>query len=101
MDTSIKRLGLFYEKELIEEIIQNCEIKSFKKNEIIVREGEYVKALPIVLSGKVRVFQTKEERQILLYYVNPSETCVMSLSACFFNLKSPSQAIASERTEAL
>lgn len=35
-------------------------------------------------------------REILLYYVDPGETCMMSLSACFFNNKSPSQAVAIE-----
>jgi CRP/FNR family transcriptional regulator, anaerobic regulatory protein len=68
---------------------------------VIVREGQYVKVLPIVISGSLRVFQTKEEREILLYYVEPAQTCMMSLSACFFNNESPSQAVSAEDTEIL
>ena len=97
----IKKLNLFYEKELLEEISQNCQVKTFDKKEIIVREGQFVKDIPIVISGSLRVFQTKEEREILLYYVEEGETCMMSLSACFYNNQSPSQAIVAEKAQLL
>lgn len=96
-----KVLNFITEKELRNEIYENCKILTFTKGEIIVREGEYVKVLPIVLSGHIRVFQTKEDREILLYYVDPSQTCMMSLSACFYNNQSPSQAIATTETKIL
>jgi hypothetical protein len=67
----------------------------------VVREGQFVKVVPIVVSGMLRVYQTREEREILLYHVEPSQTCMMSLSACFFNNKSPSQAVAKEKTQAI
>ncbi len=94
-------LKFFPEPELREQINENCEIRTFVKNEVVVREGEYIKVLPIVTSGRLRVFQTKELRQLLLYYVEPNQTCMMSLSAGFFNLKSVSQAIAMETTKTL
>ncbi len=96
-----KVLNYIHEIELREEIVEKCDVLTFKKGETIVREGEYVKILPIVLSGHIRVFQTKEDREILLYYVEPGQTCMMSLSACFFNNQSPSQAIAVTETEIL
>lgn len=96
-----KVIDFISEIELRNEIEKNGKLLQFKKGETIVREGEFVKLLPIVLSGQIRVFQTKEEREILLYYVEPGETCMMSLSACFFNNKSPSQAVAAENTEIL
>jgi len=96
-----KKLSLFSEPGLREEIIEHCQLNTFEKGEILVREGEFVKVVPIVVAGTLRVFQTKEDREILLYYVEPGETCMMSLSASFFNNKSPSQALAFERTEVL
>ena len=96
-----KVINFITEKELRDEIYENCKILTFSKGETIVREGEYVKVLPIVLSGHIRVFQTKEDREILLYYVDPSQTCMMSLSACFYNNQSPSQAVATSETEIL
>src|ERR1041385_2072598 len=97
----LKRIGLFTEPGLQREMTEHCQLQVFDKGDVIVSEGQYVKTLPIVVSGGLRVYQTKEEREILLYYVEPSQTCMMSLSACFFNNESPSQAVAAERTEAL
>ncbi|MFK5879839.1 MAG: Crp/Fnr family transcriptional regulator [Flavobacteriaceae bacterium] len=96
-----RKLNFISEIKLRDEILENCKILIFKKGEIIVRQGEYVKVLPIVLSGSIRVFQTKEDREILLYYVETSQTCMMSLSASFYNNESPSQAIATTDTKIL
>ncbi len=38
--------------------------------------------------SKIRVWQENEDRQILLYYVTPIQTCVLSLSATFRDCKS-------------
>lgn len=97
----LNRIGLFTEPKLREEILANCQLKTFVKGDVIVREGQFVKVVPIVVSGIIRVFQTKEDREILLYYVESKQTCMMSLSACFFNNESPSQAVAVEKTDVL
>jgi len=97
----LNRINLFSEPELQKEILQHCQVQTFERGDVIVSEGQFVKILPIVVSGGLRVYQTKEDREILLYYVEPSQTCMMSLSACFFDGKSPSQAVATVRTEIL
>lgn len=96
-----KRINLFHEPRLREEMLEHCELQTFEKSEVVVREGQFVKVVPIVVSGMLRVYQTKEDREILLYHVEPSQTCMMSLSACFFNNESPSQAVAKEKTQAI
>ncbi|WP_165769944.1 Crp/Fnr family transcriptional regulator [Flagellimonas pacifica] len=97
----LKQLNLFSEPELRQKLLEHCLLKSFEKDDVIVRQGQYIKVVPIVISGTIRVFQTKEDREILLYYVQPNQTCMMSLSACFYNNESPSQAIAMEKTQVL
>lgn len=92
------KFSLAREPELKEEIKSVGEIQSFNKGELLIREGQYLKVLPIVLKGSIRVFQTNEDREILLYYVQPQETCVMSLSACLFNNESASYAVTEEET---
>ena len=96
-----RQLTQFTEPGLQEEILEHSRVMLFEKGDTIVSEGQFVKILPIVLSGGLRVYQTKAEREILLYYVEPAQTCMMSLSACFFNYESPSQAVAAVQTEAL
>lgn len=93
----LKTLSFLTEKELREELLESCKVLEFEKGDTIVREGEYVKVLPIVIEGSIRVFQTSTDREILLYYVEPGQTCMMSLSACFYNNESPSIAIANEK----
>lgn len=97
----LQTLNFLIEKELKEELLNKGKLLTFNKGDTIVREGEYVKVLPIVIEGSIRVFQTSEEREILLYYVEPGQTCIMSLSACFFNNESPSIAVSTEQTKVL
>lgn len=95
-----RQLPFFPEPEFREELLL-CQVSSFKKGDIIVREGQYVKFLPIVLTGSIRVFQKKEDREVLLYYVKAEETCTMSLAAAYFNNKSTSHGVVMEPTDVL
>lgn len=104
MELSIERLrrtNLFHEVELLDEILESGEITTYHAGDTVVRQGQYIKVLPLVLEGSIRVYQTREGREILLYYVTSHQTCMMSLSACFFNDQSPSYAVAAEKTEVL
>src|SRR5476651_656925 len=100
-DDLFKKLTFFKEPEFKNELLQHGELLTFNKGDIIVRDGQYVKFLPIVLKGAIRVFQQKEDREILLYYVKAEETCTMSLAAAYFNNKSTSHGVVTEPTELL
>lgn len=97
----LKKLDFFTEPELKEEILQSGKVANFKKGDVIVKDGQYVKFLPIVLEGAIRVYQQKDDREILLYYVRAVETCTMSLAAAYFNNKSTSHGMVMEPTEVL
>jgi CRP/FNR family transcriptional regulator len=94
-------LHFFSEPNLRQEILEQGKILEIQKGETVIREGQYLGELPIVLSGSIRVFHQSEDREVLLYYVNPSNTCMMSLSACFFNNPSQSVAATEEDTKIL
>lgn len=96
-----QQLRFFPEPEFREELLQHGQISSFNKGDVIVRDGQYVKFLPIVLKGAIRVFQKKDDREILLYYVKADETCTMSLAAAYFNNKSTSHGVVTEPTDVL
>ncbi len=97
----LKKLNFLSDAELQEEVFENAQFLSVNKGDVIVKEGQYVKFLPIVLEGTIRVYQQKEEREILLYHVRAEETCTMSLAAAYFNNKSSSHGVAIEPTEML
>lgn len=67
----------------------------------ILKEGQPVKMIPIVLDGLVKVFTRYEDKELLLYYIRPRESCVMSFLAGIKNRPSRIFALAEERTKLL
>lgn len=65
---------------------------SFDTGQEIMREGQYVKAVPLVLEGAIKVVSHFEEKELLLYYIQASESCIMSFTAVMEN--SPSRIFA-------
>ncbi len=64
---------------LIKDVEEFCTVKQYKAGETIINENSYIRAIPIVTKGSVRVMRTEEDgREILLYYITPGESCVMS-----------------------
>ncbi len=59
---------------------------------MLLREGQYVKVIPIVINGLVKVYSRYGERELLLYYIQPEESCIMSFWAGFS--EQPSQVFA-------
>lgn len=78
-------------------------IKTFPSGTVILRQGEYVKVIPLVVSGLVKVF--KEEptngNEVLLYYIKPGESCVMSLTTLIRHGKSQVKAIIEKDSDVL
>ena len=56
----------FLSTELLTEIISNSPIQDFEPQTELVREGQYIKVIPIVLTGIVKVFTRTEEKELLL-----------------------------------
>ena len=76
--------------------------KTFEENEVILRESTYIKAIPIVLQGSLRVMRTEEDgRELLLYYIKAGESCIMSFLGGIHDDTSKINAVAEEKTELL
>lgn len=76
--------------------------KHFKQDDIILNESSYIKAIPIVLKGSLRVMRTEEDgREILLYYIKVGESCVMSFLGGIHHETSKVKAVAEEDVEIL
>ena len=76
--------------------------RKFHADEVILNEKAYIKAIPIVLEGSIRVMRTDEDgREILLYYIKPGESCIMSFLGGMHHDTSKVRAIAEEETEIL
>lgn len=97
----LSELRLFTEPELQAEILKHGKVIQANAGDVLIREGQYLNFLPIVIRGKIRVYQEKDDREILLYYVGPEETCMMSLSAAYLDYQSAANGMAIEPTDIL
>ena len=85
-----------------EQLLAYSIAKKFAEGDVILREDAYIKSIPIVKSGSLRVMRTDDDgREILLYYINAGESCIMSFLGGLHNDTSKVTAIAEEETEIL
>ena len=95
-------LSLNFEPDLIKEMYQFGEIKYFKEGDIIMDYGKYIRMMPLILKGTVKVFRMDENgKEILLYYLSSNESCSMAYSCCVEAKKSEVKAIAEDDVELL
>ncbi|MCY7363317.1 MAG: Crp/Fnr family transcriptional regulator [Ignavibacteria bacterium] len=76
--------------------------KTFNEGDIILNENAYIDSVPIVTKGSIRVMRADEEgNEILLYYINAGESCIMSFLGGIHHETSKLKAVAEEKTEIL
>ncbi len=75
--------NLNFSEELQKEIFEVCTSIKRPKNDILVREGDLMMYLPFVKDGIIKVYKEDADldRELLLYYVEAGQTCMMSLVA--------------------
>ncbi len=83
-------------QEFIGQLEQFGIVKNFEADTEILREGQYVKLVPLVLEGVVKVFTRHGDKELLLYYIESGESCIMSFNAGFKNSPSKVFAVAEE-----
>lgn len=84
MDEIRKSLS-FLSSDLVRKIEESSTIQNIPKDTEILREGQYVKVIPIVLKGLIRVFSRFSDKELLLYYIKPNESCIMSFASSLKN----------------
>lgn len=91
-----------FEPKLVAELEQKANHVFLKANDIILDIGQVVSKMPIIISGTVRISRIDEEgRELLLYYVSPSESCAMTFTCCMQEFASEIKAVAEEDVEML
>ncbi len=76
------KLKDLFQADLVKEIESSGNLKHFKAGETIVNMDSYIKHIPVVISGSIKVIRTEEDgREILLYYLTPGESCIVSILA--------------------
>jgi CRP/FNR family transcriptional regulator len=97
---NLDSLQLIFEPKLIQEIREFGDLQSFKEGDLIMDYGKYIRMMPIVLKGTVKVYRLDENNnEILLYYLSSNDSCSMAYSCCVEAKKSEVKAIAEDDVE--
>jgi CRP/FNR family transcriptional regulator len=84
LDLVRKKFG-FLGPELLDEVVRHSKYQEIPKATEILREGQYIKVIPLVVEGAIKVFTRFKEKELLLYYIRPDESCIMSFAASMKN----------------
>ena len=96
----LENLQHIFEPKLIQEIREFGTLQSFKEGDLIMDYGKYIRMMPIILKGTVKVLRLDENgNEILLYYLSSNESCSMAYSCCIEAKKSEVKAIAEDDVE--
>ena len=90
-------LNSTFEPALIKEMETDGELRHFSEGDIIMDYGKYIRMMPIIVEGTIKVFRKDElGKEILLYYLSSTESCSMAYSCCVEAKKSEVKAIAED-----
>jgi CRP/FNR family transcriptional regulator len=99
---AISSFSPIFEPELMHEINEKGKIISLNEGAIIMEPGQTIRHIPILLSGSVRVTRNDENgHELLLYYINPNESCAMTFTCCMQLSSSEIKAVAEDNVELL
>ena len=91
--------GFIFEKELIKEIEEYGVLKSAKEGEVIMDIDDYIKAMPLLLDGAIKILRKDNEgNELLLYFIERGDTCALTLSCCLGQTRSEIRAVAERDT---
>jgi len=85
----------FFEPNLIDEITQVATLKDFEEGEVLIDFGDYIKKMPLLISGAIKILREDfDEGELLLYFIEKGDTCAMTMACCIGDSKSEIRAIA-------
>ena len=98
----VEQFKSLFEPELVKALDKNARLVDVKAGETILDIGQTVRTMPIILSGTVKVSRIDEDgKELLLYYVNPNESCAMTFTCCMQQYPSEVKAVAEEDVQML
>ena len=87
--------GTIFEENLIEEIAEVSLLRDFKEDDVLINFGEYIKKMPLLINGAIKILREDfDEGELLLYFIEKGDTCAMTMACCLGETKSEIKAVA-------
>lgn len=79
----LKHFQSLFEEDLLDEMVEIGQIKSFEANEILIELDQSITHMPLLLHGAIKIMRDDEnDGELLLYYLEKGDTCAMTMSCC-------------------
>ena len=90
-----ERYGKQFEEPLLEEIASVGVLREVAAGEKLLEIGEYIKGMPLLLAGVIKILREDQDGdELLLYYLEQGDTCSMTMSCCMGQTRSEIRAVA-------
>ncbi len=87
--------GHLFEDALLDEISQTGILKDIPEGSKLIEPGQYIKSMPLLISGAIKIMRDDSDGdELLLYFLESGDTCAMTLTCCLGNTKSEIRAVA-------
>ncbi|WP_215222988.1 Crp/Fnr family transcriptional regulator [Echinicola shivajiensis] len=98
LDIKDKLAGIS-DQTLLGKIASEGSLIKVRAGETIMEPGQFIKSVPIVIDGAIKVLRVDTEgKELFLYYLYPGQTCALSLTCCDVAKPSEIKAVAEEDT---
>lgn len=96
----IQAYSHIFEEPLIEEIANVSLLRDFKEDDILIDFGDYIKKMPLLIEGAIKILREDfDEGELLLYFIEKGDTCAMTMACCLGATKSEIRAVAETDVE--
>lgn len=87
---------------LAQDLSDRCQVVDVEEGAVLLKEGGYAAFIPLVLSGLIKVYKEDQAGQeVLLYYINQGESCIMSATYCMQHQKSEVKAVVEQAAKVI
>lgn len=88
-------LSFLGDQQLQKRLLELGQLATFSAGKIIMEPGQFIKSVPLILEGTIKILRTDAEgNELFLYYLEEGETCALSLTCCTASKPSEIRAIA-------
>lgn len=86
--------GHLFEDALLQEVNNVGVFKEVPKGFTLIEIGSYIKSMPLLLEGAIKILREDENGdELILYFLERGDTCAMTLACCMGQTKSEIRAI--------